>query len=215
MDEITDRLSRLSSAIVHDVMRAMSLSGFVLPSELTPLIAGRHLCGPVFTIEGRVESGSDPHTTLLDWTGLLSKARPGHIWVCQPNDREVGHMGELSGETLKKKGVLGCVVDGGIRDTERLTEIGFQCWRRFHTPRDVVGYWRPSGFDLPIMVGDVEIRPGDYLIGDGDGMVRLPADAAETITARALEAMASENKVRAAILAGMDPQAAYLAHGKF
>lgn len=215
MDAITEQLSKCHSSIIHDVMREMEFSDFVLPHTLTPLIPDRPICGPVFTIEGDVDGGADAHTTLLEWTGLLSKAKPGHIWVCQPNDRVAGLMGELSGETLKLKGVLGCVIDGGIRDTGRLAEIGLQCWREYHSPRDVVGYWLPTGFDVPIVIGGVTIRPGDYMIADSDGVVRLPQAAAADIVSRALEAMKTENKVRTAILAGTDPQEAYLKFGKF
>ncbi len=63
-----------------------------------------------------------PHETLLAWTGLLSQAPAGSIWVSQPNDRVVAHMGELSAETLKNKGVRGCVADGFIRDVNFLLD---------------------------------------------------------------------------------------------
>ena len=107
-------------------MRAMGLVAFVLPKELRPILPEKTLAGPAFTIEGHVDPYADPHATLLAWTGLLSRAKPGHIWVSQPNDRIVAHMGELSAETLKNKGVLGCVVDGGARDIDFLLRIGFR-----------------------------------------------------------------------------------------
>lgn len=88
------------TGVVHATMRAMGLSAFTLPVELRPLLPERALAGPAFTIEGKVDPKADAHETLLAWTGLLSKARPGHIWVSQPNDRVVAHMGELSAETL-------------------------------------------------------------------------------------------------------------------
>ena len=50
-------------------------------------------------------------------------------------------MGELSGETLMRKGVPGVVVDGGCRDVEFLMEMGFPVYARYATPRDIVGYW--------------------------------------------------------------------------
>jgi 4-hydroxy-4-methyl-2-oxoglutarate aldolase len=82
------------------------------PPELRPIFPEVTLAGPVFTIEGKANPATDAHRTLIEWTGLLSKAKPGHIWVSQPNDRVVAHMGELSAKTLKQKGVLGCVVNG-------------------------------------------------------------------------------------------------------
>jgi 4-hydroxy-4-methyl-2-oxoglutarate aldolase len=214
-DTLTTRLSLCYTSVVHDIMRGMGLRNFTLPHEIVPLMPDKLLCGPVFTIEGVVDETADPHQTLLQWTGLLSKAKSGHIWVCQPHDRQIAQMGELSAETLLSKGVLGCVVDGGIRDTNFLLEIGFQSWSRFHTPRDIVGHWLPRGFDVDIIIGDVLIRPGDYLSGDRDGMVRIPRENVEDVIEKAEVAIKTENKVRSAILKGMDPQQAYLKFGKF
>ena len=214
-DALTERLAHCYTGVVHDVMRALGLAHFTLPPELRPIIPQHVLAGPAFTVEGRAEPGADPHQTLLAWTGLLSKAKPGHIWVSQPNDRVVAHMGELSAETLKNKGVRGCIVDGGIRDVGFLLDIGFQAWCRFHTPRDIVGHWLPSAVNTEITIGDVRIAPGDYLLGDRDGVVRIPHARAEEIVTLAEAAIKTENLVRTAILAGVDPQDAYLRHGKF
>ena len=59
------------------------------------------------------------------------------------------------------------------------------------------------------------IAPGDYLLGDRDGLIRVPRARVEQIVADAEAAMATENEVRKAILAGMDPQEAYRRYGKF
>ena len=214
-DRITERLSRCYTGVVHDVMRAMGLRDFTLPAELRPLFPERRLAGPAFTIDGRVDPRADPHETLLAWTGLLSRAKAGHIWVSQPNDRVVAHMGELSAETLKNKGVLGCVADGYVRDVEFLVEMGFQTWSRGYTPRDIVGYWLPRAVEVDVRIGDVIIAPGDYLLGDRDGVVRVPKALVEEVIEKAETAIGTENKVRTAILAGVDPQEAYLKYGKF
>jgi 4-hydroxy-4-methyl-2-oxoglutarate aldolase len=213
--EITERLARCYTGVVHDVMRARGLRDFTFPPELRPLFPERRLAGPAFTVDGKVDPRADPHETLLAWTGLLSKAKPGHIWVSQPNDRVVAHMGELSAETLKNKGVLGCVADGFVRDVDFLIEMGFQTWSRGFTPRDIVGYWLPRAVDIDIRIGDVIVAPGDYLLGDRDGLLRIPQAIVEEVVSQAEEAVTTENKVRTAILAGVDPQEAYLRHGKF
>lgn len=212
---ISERLATCYTGVVHDVMRGMGLRDFTFPAELRPLMPGKRLAGPAFTIEGRVDPHADPHETLLAWTGLLSKAKSGHIWVSQPNDRVVAHMGELSAETLKNKGVLGCVTDGFVRDTSFLLEMGFQTWSRGFTPRDIVGYWLPRAVDVDIRIGDVRVAPGDYLLGDRDGLVRVPQAMIEEVLTRSEAAISTENKVRTAILAGVDPQQAYLQFGKF
>ena len=213
--EISERLARCYTGVVHDVMRAMGLRDFTLPPELRPLMPERPLAGPAFTIAGKVVPGADAHETLLAWTGLLSKAPAGSIWVSQPNDRVVAHMGELSAETLKNKGVRGCVADGFIRDTNFLLAIGFQAWSRGFTPRDIVGHWLPASVGEPIRIGDVTIAPGDYLVGDRDGLLRVPQALVGEVITKAETAMATESLVRKAILAGTDPQEAYLKYGKF
>jgi 4-hydroxy-4-methyl-2-oxoglutarate aldolase len=215
MPDLTKRLSACYTGVVHDILRAMGERNFTLPSEMRPLMPERSMAGPAFTIEGKAVEGADAHETLLAWTGLLSKAPAGSIWVSQPNDRIVAHMGELSAETLKNKGVLGCVADGFIRDTDFLLDIGFQSWSRGFTPRDIVGHWMPVATNVPITIGDVRIEPGDYMVGDRDGLLRVPKAVALTVTEKAEAAMATESLVRKAILAGTDPQEAYLTYGKF
>jgi 4-hydroxy-4-methyl-2-oxoglutarate aldolase len=124
-------------------------------------------------------------------------------------------MGELSAETLKNKGVLGCVADGFVRDVEFLLAMGFQTWSRGFTPRDIVGYWLPRAVEVEIRIGDVLVAPGDYLLGDRDGLLRIPKGIVEEVVTQAETAISTENKVRTAILAGVDPQQAYLEFGKF
>jgi 4-hydroxy-4-methyl-2-oxoglutarate aldolase len=215
LTDLTARLEACYTGVVHDVMRAMGLRDFTLPAEMRPIMPERALAGPAFTIEGRADPDADGHETLLAWTGLLSKAPSGSIWVSQPNDRIVAHMGELSAETLKNKGVRGAIVDGFIRDTNFLLEMGFQTWCRGFTPRDIVGHWLPVATDVPIVIGGIDIRPGDYFLGDRDGLVRIPAEHLAEVVERAETAISTESLVRKAILAGTDPQQAYLKHGKF
>lgn len=214
-DPISQRLAACYTGVVHDVMRAMGLRDFVFPAELRPILPEQRLAGPAFTIDGKVDPRADPHETLIAWTGLLSRVKPGHVWVSQPNDRVVAHMGELSAETLKNKGVLGCVTDGFVRDVDFLLAMGFQTWSRGFTPRDIVGYWLPRAVDVDIRIGEVIVATGDYLVGDRDGLVRVPKAIVEEVLDQAESAIATENKVRTAILQGVDPQQAYLSFGKF
>ncbi|WP_420406236.1 RraA family protein [Nisaea sp.] len=212
---ITERLEKCYTGVVHDVMRGMGLKDFTLPPELRPILPEKPMAGPAFTILGKVDPTADAHETLLAWTGLLSKAPAGSVWVCQPNDRTVAHMGELSAETLKDKGVRGCVADGFARDVNFLLDIGFQTWCRGFTPRDIVGWWLPAATEVDVRIGDVVIEPGDYMIGDRDGLIRVPKGIVEDVVEKSETAITTENKVRTAILAGTDPQEAYLKYGKF
>ncbi len=124
-------------------------------------------------------------------------------------------MGELSAETLQFRGVRGYIVDGACRDVDFILAMGFPVCFRHYTPKDVVGFWLPDAMDVPIVIGDVTIRPGDYVLADRDGIVILPGGRAEAIVAAAEAAINTENLIRKAILGGMNPQEAYLKYGKF
>ena len=213
--DLAARLMNCYAAAVHDVLRGMGAGPCVLPSGIKPLDPTRKLAGEVFTVSGHIDVTRDPHDTLVQWTGLLSRAPPGKVLVCQPNTHEIALMGELSAETLHHKGVRGYVVDGGCRDTDFILALGFPVFCSFITPRDIVGRWVPDRFGEPITIGDVTVSTGDFLIGDRDGVVIIPGTIADAAVTKTEEVMQTENKVRTAILAGMDPQAAYLKFGKF
>ena len=86
------------------------------------------------------------HDSLLKWTQLLSKSPSGKIVVCQPNDDELAHMGELSAETFVYKNIKGYIVDGGCRDTAFIKDIKFPVFYKYTTPKDVVGKWEANAF---------------------------------------------------------------------
>ena len=212
---LSNRLEACYSGAVYDVLRALGHPNQVLPPELRPLDPACKLAGPIYTVSGHCDDTLDGHETLLRWTALLSKAPSGSVVLCQPKDSTLAHMGELSAETLQYRGVRGYIVDGGCRDSEFITRIGFRVWCRYFTPRDVVGRWTADGFGEPITIGGVAIHTGDFVLADRDGVVVIPSALAEGVVARTEEVLSTENLVRKAILQGVDPQEAYLRYGKF
>ncbi len=214
-NNLTERLAALYTGAVHDVLRGMGHANCVLPTGIAPLDPGKKLAGEIYTVSGHIDQTRDPHDTLVQWTGLLSKAPSGKVLVCQPNTHMVALMGELSAETLHHKKVRGYVVDGGCRDVEFILKIGFPVFCSFNTPADIVARWVPDRFGEPITIGTVTISSGDYILGDRDGVVVLPANIAGEVIAQTEKVVTTENKVRSAILSGMDPQEAYLKYGKF
>jgi len=214
-DMLSQRLGRCYSSAVHDVLRAMGHERCVLPSAIRALSPGMRLAGPVWTVSGHIDRTKTAHDTLLAWTGLLSKAPAGHVVVCQPHTHEIALMGELSAAALKLKGVRGYLVDGGTRDVDMIVELGFPVFCSFATPADIGARWIPDAFGAPVTIGAVTIATGDYVLADADGAVAIPQGLAEAVVTRTEEVVGTENAVRSAILAGMDPQAAYLKFGKF
>ena len=212
---LAQRLERLYTGIVFDVARALGLQGGVLPPQIAGLERGLRLAGPVWTVHGRLVERADAHQTLLDWTRMLSAAPAGSVVVCQPENHEIALMGELSSEAMKSRGVRGYVVDGGCRDTAFIRRLGFPVFCRFTTPRDIVGRWLTDELGGTVTIGDVTVATGDFLLADEDGIVVVPAGRAAEVVEAAEAAAAVENKVRTAILNGVDPEHAYLQYGKF
>ena len=214
-DTLADRLARCYSGAVYDVLRGRGHTECILPPSIVPLDVGMVAAGPVFTVRGLPDASVSPHETLLRWTGLLSRAPRGHVVMVQGNDAERALMGELSAETLQFRGVRGYIVDAGCRDTAFIRRIGFPVFCDKATPRDIVGAWVPVAYDEPISYGQVVVRPGDHVLADCDGIVVIPGAIAASVIDAATAAMATEDKVRAAILSGVDPRQDYLDHGKF
>ena len=214
-DALMERLRACYSGAVHDVLRAMGFEHVVLPPSIKAIDPATRLAGPVWTVAGHVDRTKSRDETLLAWCTLLSKAPPGHVVVCQPHNHEIALMGELSAQTLKARGVLGYVVDGGSRDTELVLAQGFPVFCAFLTPADIVERWIPDRFGEPVTIGDVTIATGDFLLGDRDGVVVIPRRVVADVLARTEEVVTTESEMRRALIGGMDPVEAYRRYGKF
>ena len=215
MSALAERLGKLYTGVVYDTLSDLGLPNQALPPAIRALVPGPVLAGPVWTMTGVRAPAASRDETLRAWTGFLSEAPAGHVVVCQANDDTIALMGELSAETLKSRGVLGYVVDGGTRDVDFIVRLGFPVFCKFATPADIAGRWRVGEMGSAVRIGNVDIATGDYLIADRDGAVVIPREHAETVVERAEAAVAAEDKVREAILSGTDPRQAYLDFGKF
>ena len=215
VNNFTDRLSKCYTGVIHDIMRDDGHRNFTLSPSIRPCKDKHILAGQIFTMEGSVDKTLSHHETLLAWTGFLSKAPNNKVIICQPNNHEVALMGELSAETLQLKGVRGYIVDGGARDLNFILKIDFPLWSSFYTPRDVVGYWKPTEFEKTIKIGSTIINNNDYVLADIDGVVIIPQKNIEDILNRSEKLINTENLVRKSIKEGMDPQEAYIKYSAF
>jgi regulator of RNase E activity RraA len=111
--------------------------------------------------------------------------------------------------------VRGYIVDGGCRDNAFIRRLDFPVFARFQTPRDIAGAWTLESFEQPIEMEGVQIRTGDFVLADIDGIVVVPEQQAEAVIAQVEKVMNTENFVRNAILGGVSPKEAYLRYGKF
>ena len=215
LDIVGARIEGLYTGIIHDVLLALGEPTGVLPKEIDPLSGSGKVGGVVFTMEGRPDPDISAHESLLLWTEFLSEVPAGSVVLCQSNDDEAAHMGELSAETLQFRGVRGFIVDGGTRDTRFILNIGFPVWCRYTTPSDIVGRWKVDALGEPITIGGVSVETGDWVLADEDGVVVIPRRIAETVVTESELQMATEDMIRAAILQGTSPKDAYLKYGKF
>ncbi len=212
---LSNRVGECYTGAVYDVMREFGMKNCVLPPTIRALDAETRVAGRVFTMQGRPDSTSSVHECIIRWTEFLTAAPQGHVIVCQPQDHSLALMGELSAETLHFRGVKGYIVDGGCRDNAFIRKLGFPVFARFQTPRDIAGAWTLESLGKTIQIEGVEIRTGDFVLADIDGIVVVPAEQAEAVIGAVEKVMNTENLVRKAVLDGVSPKEAYLKYGKF
>jgi 4-hydroxy-4-methyl-2-oxoglutarate aldolase len=113
---------------------------------------------------------------------LLDQAPAGSVLVYVMQDGiDIAAMGNLMGTTAKVRGLAGAVIDGAVRDVAELRRIGFPVWSRRITPATSVGRMVGVEKQVPVKCGDIWVNPGDYIVGDTDGVVVVPMAAAERV----------------------------------
>jgi regulator of RNase E activity RraA len=171
--------------------------------------------GRALTILGAPTESEDPEMIFVPFLKMLGDVKPDDVLVNQPNDHLAAHLGELSAETAQYRGARGAVIDGGTRDTDYILKLGFPVFARYKTPVDIVGRWRLVAHNVPIVIGRVHIAPGDYILGDRDGVLVIPQSIAEEVVAKAEAVVQTENLVRKSILQGTHPLEAFRQFGRF
>ena len=210
-----DRFTRIYTAALTDVLDDRGLREQTLPAEIRPLVPGTRVAGQAFTVEGTPTDVQDWDAGIRKTLAMLGSVPPGHVAVYACHMDHAAHFGELSATSLLTRGAAGCVIDGGCRDTRFIAETGYPVFSRFVTPEDCTWRWEVTATQVPITVGRVRIEPGDWIVGDEDGVVVVPqAIAADVLTAAEAKA-GTENLIRDAVRGGMTPLEAYEAYGTF
>ena len=184
MSELLERLKDLPTATVSDVQRNLQTC-YVMDSAIHSIVPGLRLAGPAFTVLARAGSIISVHKALLE-------APPGSVLVVGGETGQFVQFalfGKLMAMQARLRGISGLVVDGAVRDTADLRELRFPVFARGATPH--VGLNRVVGqTQVPVPCGGLVVQPGDYVLGDDDGIVIIPAMLAEQVIA------ATEEKVR-------------------
>jgi regulator of RNase E activity RraA len=173
------------------------------------------LAGQAFTVEGRPSEHGDWDAAIRKTLAMLGAVPSGHVAVYQCHHDRSAHFGELSATSLQSRGVAGCVIDGGCRDVRLIEAIGFPVFARFVTPEDSTWRWEVTATQVPIAIGTVRVEPGDWVVGDGDGVVVVPASVAGQVLDVAESKVRTESEIRKAVADGMSPLEAYERFGTF
>lgn len=213
--ELCDRYEALYPGAVTDTMDDYGYGRQTLPSAINPLTMDTQMAGIAFPVLGRPDPDADFDANIRRFLEMLGAAPEHSVVAYETHDEEAAHLGELSTTALEAGGCRGAVIDGGIRDVRFILDQGFPVFSRYRTPKDAPPRWRLDDWDVPIQIGDVEIRPGDVLVGDVDGVACVPRDIAEDVLEAAEAMVDTEDEVRELVRDGVKPLEAYERLGRF
>ena len=198
-----EALAGLYTGAVADIMDDLGLREQCLPAGIRPLADGMRVAGPVFPVRGRArhyDDGNDPRYRQMD---MLDAIFSGCVLVMEPGDENrAAHWGELMSTTAMANGATGAVIAGGLRDSPQILELGFPVFRRYHSPLTAVYRYDIAEIGKPIRIGGIPIAPGDWILGDIDGVLIIPAAALDDVVEKALSVKDREDIVRAELKRG-------------
>jgi regulator of RNase E activity RraA len=206
----------LYAAVLCDVMDSLGLMNqalkpFVRPLDDSIVLYGRAKTG-LYMPRYQVALGEDPYAVEI---ALVDDLKPGDVpvFACGgPTDR-IAPWGELLSTAAQVRGAAGCLTDGLIRDTKAIRAMGFPVFHGGIGPLDSKGRGKMMELDCRVVCGGVEVAPGDHVFGDADGVVIVPAAAADEVFARALEKVAAEDRTRDELRAGRSLRDAFDSFG--
>lgn len=185
-ENIREILYKVSTPNISDAMHR----GGWLPGLFPVSLKGK-LVGTAFTV--RTYPG--------DWAKpveAITIAKPGDVIVVDAGGVLPAVWGELASESCLQMKIAGVVIDGAIRDVDEIRKIGFNAFAKFVTP----SAGEPKGFGemgIPIKISGELVSPGDWIVGDENGIVRIPKEKATEIANRSMDVLEKENRIRSEI----------------
>jgi 4-hydroxy-4-methyl-2-oxoglutarate aldolase len=186
-------LDDIDAATIHE---AQGREG-ALPSSITAAGPGFRVCGPAFTVDCPPEDNLWIHRAVY-------RAQPGDVLVVDVRGgTQFGYWGEILSEAAQARGLGGLVITGGVRDSDRLAEVGFPIFSTGRCLRGTVKDPHAHGaLQTELTIGVVVVTPGDLIVGDADGVVAVPASKVATVAQAARERLEKEAEVIARLRAG-------------
>lgn len=127
---------------------------------------------------------------------MIDEAEPGTVGVIVMEDGlNVAAIGGLMGTAAKARGIVGMVLDGGVRDLAELRALNLPVFARSVTPATAVGRYASIAKQITVECAGVPVSPGDIIVAGEDGVVVVPQDKAEAVLKRAQEIDERESKM--------------------
>jgi 4-hydroxy-4-methyl-2-oxoglutarate aldolase len=184
MDQFTDRFLRMDSCAVSDALDKLGLPGSV--TGIPRVSTDRRIAGRVLTVKLDRAGGRSSNRHLC--TTAIEAASPGDIVVCeQRTGLDAACWGGNLTIAAKARGIGGVIVEGPARDIDESRQLDFPVFARSLTGRTARGRIVEVATGEPVLVGDVTVSPGDYVIADASSVVFIPqADVARVVEAAEL-----------------------------
>lgn len=199
---LTDRYRQVYTGAVADVLDKRGLRDQIVDGSIQGLTLETRVAGPAFTCKGARQ------TTLEgdDWEmrkRFLDAVPHGSVVVVDSSgDTVAAHWGELMSTAARGRGATGVVIDGATRDVPLVMAMGFPVFCRYRSPASSILRWKMTGFDHPVTLGGVVVRSGDFVLGDADGVVIVPAEIAADVLAEVESLQTAETNMRQELLEG-------------
>jgi regulator of RNase E activity RraA len=221
-DELFALVEReLFTCVVGDVMDKLDLQHQFLPPPIQALrrdmvVVGRAM--PVLSVDVFAEKIAGSANKLMDKPfGLMLEAldnlRNNEVYVNTGSSPRNALWGELMSTRARKLGSRGAVLNGYVRDTNAILEMGFPTFSFGSYGQDSAPRYKVVDFRIPVEIGSVRVRPGDIVFGDVDGVLLVPSEAEAEVFSKALEKARGEKLVKKAIEAGTSALEAFEKYG--
>ncbi len=184
-----------STGNIADGVEAATGSRGWMSTDMKP-IADKKIVGRAWTAVLRPVLKQDDRTYPNYALQVLDEAPAGSVLVyVLEGHADIAGMGNLMATTAHVRGLEATIIDGAVRDVRELRQIGHQVFARRISPATSVGRLVSVSKQTPVTCADILVTPGDYIVGDTDGVVVVPQAAADKVVALLKDYDARETKM--------------------